>query len=245
MHDCPADLRRAGEGDLLDVGVRGDGRTRGVAVAVDQVHDALRHPGFGQNPVQHQCRKRCLLCGFHDAAAARGERGRELGAVVEDGSVPREDQAHHAVGLAQGVGVQVRVDTGQTAGVHVTRDPVDLRAPAGVVAEPLRSHLRDDRGLSRRDPGVERFELGEDLRVLVDQVGDPPEHLGSVVVGEAGPYPRLGGGLRAGDRVVDGLGAAVGELGDLLFGRGVDDRNDVAGAGSVTDLVQHSVHGHE
>ena len=101
-------------------------------------------------------------------------------------------------------------------------------------------HLR----LRRRDAGVERFELGEELGVLVDQVGDPPQHLGALVVGQTRPDPGLGGLLRAGHRVVDGFGAAVGELGDLLFGGGVDDRDHVTGAGPLTDLVQHILHRH-
>ena len=206
MHDRPADFGRAGEGDLLDVGVRGDRRAGGVAVAVHQVDDALGHPGLGQDVVQHQRRKWGLLGGFDHAAAARRQRRRELGAEVEDRAVPREDQPDDAVGLPQGVGVQVRVDAGQAAGVDVARDAVDLGAPAGVVAEPLGADLGDDLRLRRRDAGVERFELGEDLGVLVDQLADPPQHLGPVVVGQSRPDTGLGGRLRPRNGVVDGFG---------------------------------------
>ena len=81
--------------------------------------------------------------------------------------------------------MHVRVDAREAAGVHVARDAVDLGAPAGVVAEPLGTDLGDDLRLRRRNPGVERLELGEDVGVLVDQIGDPPQHLGPVVVGQA------------------------------------------------------------
>ena len=51
LHDLLADLGRSGEGDLLDIGVRGDRRAGGVAVTGHQVDDALGHPGLGQEPV--------------------------------------------------------------------------------------------------------------------------------------------------------------------------------------------------
>jgi len=45
-HDLLADFGRPGEGDLLDVGVRGDRGSRGVAVAGQQVDDTLGNPGL-------------------------------------------------------------------------------------------------------------------------------------------------------------------------------------------------------
>jgi len=84
----------------------------------------------------------------------------------------------------------------------------------------------------------------EELGVLVDQVGDAPEDLGPLVVGLAGPHPGLGGGLRAGDRGVDRFGAAVGELADLFLGGGIEDRDDVTGTGTFTDLIQYRLHRH-
>ena len=98
-HDLLADLGRPGERDLLDVGVRGDRRTRGVAVPGQQVDDAVRHAGLGDQTVEEQRRQRRLLGGLDDHAAARRERRRELRARVEDRPVPRKDQAHNAIRL--------------------------------------------------------------------------------------------------------------------------------------------------
>ena len=138
LHDHLADLGRPGEGDLLDVGVRGDRRTCGVAVAGQQIDDAVGHPGLGDEPVEQQRRKRRLLGGLDQHAATRGERRRELGARVEDRAVPRKDQADNAIRLLERVGVHV--DPGvrrDAAGLDVVGGAVELRTPAGVVAEEL------------------------------------------------------------------------------------------------------------
>ena len=46
LHDRAADYGRAGEGHLVDVHVRGDGRTRDLAEARDDVDDAWREAGL-------------------------------------------------------------------------------------------------------------------------------------------------------------------------------------------------------
>ena len=58
--------------------------------------------------------------------------------------------------------------------------------------------------------------------------------------GQSLPDTRLGSLLRTRNRIVDRFGAAVLELGDLLFGGGIENRNHLTGAGSFTDLIQHS-----
>ena len=52
VHDRAADLRGAGEGDLLHVGVRGDRRADSVPVTVDEVGHPVGHSGLGQQAHQ-------------------------------------------------------------------------------------------------------------------------------------------------------------------------------------------------
>ena len=60
-----------------------------------------------------------------------------------------------------------------------------------------------------------------------------------VAPGQVGPHARLEADAFARcDRLVDCVCAAVGELGDRLFGGGIDDRDHLAGAGSAAELVE-------
>src|SRR6202040_4291771 len=72
-HDLLTDLGRPGEGDLLDVRMRGDRRARSVAVAGQQIDDAVRDTCLGDELVEEKCRKWRLFSGFDQHAAARGE----------------------------------------------------------------------------------------------------------------------------------------------------------------------------
>ena len=90
-------------------------------------------------------------------------------------------------------------------------------------------------------PVFSEVELGELVGVLLDEVGDAPQDLGPLTPGQSGPDTGLVRRLRAGDGVVDRVLPAVRELGDLLFSHGVDDRDDVAGAGSLAEFVQYSL----
>ena len=87
-------------------------------------------------------------------------------------------------------------------------------------------------------PVFSESSCGEFLGVLVDEVGDAPHDLGPLAARQPGPDTRLVGGLRAGDRFVDCFLSAVGELGDLLFGHGIDDRDDVTCARALLNVVQ-------
>ena len=245
-HDLLADLGRPGEGDLLDVGMRGDGRTRGVAVAGQQVDDAVGDAGLGDEPVQQQRRERRLLSGLDDAAAAGGQRGRELGAGVEDRAVPREDQPDDAVGLLERVGVHVDVGVrGDAAGLHVVGGAVDLGAPTRVVAEELGAGGHDQLRLHQRHAGVGRVDLRR-APSACSSIRSAMRHriLARSRPGRPAQTPASIRRLRACHRLVDGLLAAVGELGDLLFGHRIDDRNDVTRAGALLKFVQYRLQRH-
>jgi len=136
------------------------------------------------------------------------------------------------------------IDARQAAGVDVRGDPLDLGAPAGVIPEELCADSDGRLGLHRDHARVERLEFGQFVCVLVDQFTDAPEHLGPLAGGQAFPDTRLGGLLRTRNGSVDGLWATVLELGDLLLGGRIENRNYIAGARSFTDLIQHSLHRH-
>ena len=137
-----------------------------------------------------------------------------------------------------------RFHAGEPAGVHVVSDAVDLGAPTGVVAEPFRTDANGERGLVLWDSGVGRFEVGQQLGVLVDQIRDAPEDLGLLAARQVLPDAGFRRRFRPCDGVVDGFGAAVGEFGELFLGDGIDDGDRVSGARSVADFVQHILHGH-
>ena len=136
------------------------------------------------------------------------------------------------------------VDAREAAGVHVGGDPLDLGAPPGVVPEELGADGHGCLGLRRNHARVERLELGQFRRVLIDQFADAPQHLGPLAAGQALPDTRLGSLLRTRNGIVDRLWAAILELGDLLFGGGIENRNHLTGARSFTDLIEHGLHRH-
>ena len=138
----------------------------------------------------------------------------------------------------------VGFDAGEAAGVDVGRDAFDLGAPACVVPEELGADGDGCLGLCRDHAGVQRLELGQLRRVLVDQFADAPEDFGPLAGGHSLPDARLGSLLRTRNGVVDRFWAAILELSDLLFGGGIEYRNHLTGTGPFTDLVQHGVHRH-
>ena len=71
-----------------------------------------------------------------------------------------------------------------------------------------------------------------------------PQHLGPFRVGLEVPHPGLVCRPSAGDGVVDGLGALVDELDDLLLGHRVDDRDGLAIARALAKLVHCGLYGH-
>src|SRR6202012_2300759 len=80
--------------------------------------------------------------------------------------------------------------------------------------------------------------------MLVDQIRDAPDDLGSLTARQLGPDAGLEGRLRRRDGFVDRVFDAVGEFRDGLFGCWIDDRNDITRAGSLTDFVQDFLQRH-
>ena len=102
--------------------------------------------------------------------------------------------------------------------LDVVGDAVELGAPAGVVAEHLGAGAGDHVRLHVGHAGVERVDLGELYGMLVDEVGHPPQDLGSLVAGQSRPDSGFEGGPRRATASSTAWSATVGELGDGLLG---------------------------
>ena len=110
LHDAAADLGRAGEGDLADVGMGRELLAGRAARTADDVDHAGGHAGLGADLAEHERRDRRHRRRLqHDAVAGR-ERGRDLPRRHDEREVPRRDAgadadrlAHDQV-LADGIG---------------------------------------------------------------------------------------------------------------------------------------------
>ena len=214
LGDRAADVGGAGEGDLVDVGVR-DQRAAGVAGAGDDVDDTRGQVGLLADLGEQQRRQRGGLGGLEHDRVAAGECGRDLPREHQQREVPRDDLA----GDAQ----RLRV-AGAEAGV------LQLVGPAGVVEE-VRGDGRDVdvAGLLDRLAVVDRLEDGELAAALLDDPGDAVEVLGPLAAGHPAPDLVVGpaGGLHG---LVDVGVVGLGDLREHLLGGGADGLEGLAAA---------------
>src|SRR6202021_1287575 len=92
LDDQPPYLRRPGERDLVDVRVRGERGTGGLAVTGDDVEHAVGQTCLAEDLLELQRGERRLLGGLEDAAAPRREGRRGLEHRDEERPVPGDDQ---------------------------------------------------------------------------------------------------------------------------------------------------------
>ena len=226
--DLAPDGGRAGEGDLVDLGVL-DERGAGRAVAGEDVQHTRWQPGLQRELAQAQRGERRLLGRLqHDRAAGR-ERRRDLPGGHHQREVPRDDLRAHADGLAAGVAVHVGRG-------HRQHRALDLGRPAREVAQ-----VRDRAGdvdVARevdRLAVVERLDLGELLRVVFDGLREGEHDPLATARGHARPGTVGERGARGGQRAGDVRGAGVRDLRDLPPGRRVErrERTAVGGRGAL------------
>ena len=117
----------AGEGDLVDVGMRDQGGAGRLAEAVDDVDDAGGEAGLDGQLADPQGGQRRLLGGLHHDGVAAGQGRAPLPGEHQQREVPGDDLADDADRLAQ----RVR----QEAAAHRDGLALDLVGPAGVVAQ--------------------------------------------------------------------------------------------------------------
>ena len=116
-----------GEGDLVDVGMRDQGRAGGLAEAVDDVDDAGREAGFEGQLGDAQGGQRRLLGRLHHDRVAAGQGRAPLPGQHQQREVPGDDLADDADRLPQRVREEAAADRDGPA--------LDLVGPAGVVAQ--------------------------------------------------------------------------------------------------------------
>ena len=104
LKDELANFGRAGEGDLVDVRMRGQRGAGRFAVAGNDVDDAIGNTGFLNHFAEKQCGERSLLGGLEHDSAASGQRGTQLPGGHQQREIPRNDLANDADGFANGVG---------------------------------------------------------------------------------------------------------------------------------------------
>ena len=154
--DLAADVGGAGEGDLVDARVV-DQRRAGLAVAGEDVDDAVGEAGLEGELAEAQGGERRLLGGLQDQRAAGGERRGDLPGRHQQREVPGDDLGADADRLAQRVAEDVARGDGD-------RLALDLRRPARVVAQVVDGRGDVALGGGQRLAVVERLELGQLLR---------------------------------------------------------------------------------
>ncbi len=95
--------RRAGKGDLGDVGMRGQRLARLFAVAVHHVQHAGRQQVLNQFNKQRNAQRR-LLSWFQHHAVARTQRRRQLPRRHQQREVPGDNLRHHAQWFMEMIG---------------------------------------------------------------------------------------------------------------------------------------------
>ena len=219
LEDLAADDRRAGEGDLVDVHVRGDGRAGRLAEAGDDVHDAWWEAGLLDELGSDEATERSLFGSLkHDGVAACDGRA-DLPRPHEQGEVPRDNLAADANGLLADVVEGVR---GGVDGLAL-----NLVGPTAVVAQAAGAHADVDLGHVDGLAVVERLDGGEEVEVLLEQLREAVQQLAAVLrrLLPPGALEGLAGG---GDGDVDILLGGLLDGADDLFVGGVDDLEGLA-----------------
>ena len=209
-------LGRPGERHAGDPRARRERHAGRRPGAGDHVQDARRQAGLEREVRQGQDRERCVDRRLDHDRVARGERRRHAPAEEQQRRVPRHDERADAIGLAQLVGT-----------VSGDRQVLAVRGVAGdgrVVAQGARQlrHVVTGR-VARRLALVERFDLPQRLAVLVDDVREPLEQVGSLR--RAHRAPGLAeGSLRGRDGRVHVLGSRFEQGRERLARRRVERR---------------------
>ena len=211
-HDL-ADLGRASEGELADVGVVEQRSTHFLSVAGQQVENARRQELLADLGQQQHAERR-ILGRLHHHGVARAQRRRDLQRRQHDRRVPRDDGADHAQRLAPCVGQDMLSERDGLA--------LELTAQPAEVAEDVSGDIRLAACLgAQRIAGLQRDRARHLLGALLQLVGDLQQHLAAVARRHLAPFDKgLGGD---GHGVIHIGGVAARHIGDrLLLGRVLD-----------------------
>lgn len=204
-HRAPG-IRAAGEGDVVDARVPGEGRAAGRAEAGDDVDDTGRKARFVDEPGEGEERAGTILGGLHDEGAAGCERRADLDRREEELAVPGHDRGADADRLAPGPDLEVGLVDRQVRAF-------DLVGEAGVIAVVVGDIGDLRRGLADDLAGIARLDLGQRAGMGGDQLREPGEELAARGCGHRRPRAGLEGAPGGGDGAVDVALAGLGHLG--------------------------------
>ncbi len=205
-----AGLARAGEGDHGHVGVAHEPVAGLLAVAVDEVDDAVGQPGLGEQLDEALGQERRVLGGLEHDGVAADERGRELPGRDRDREVPRRDRAddadrhpHRHLELVAELGRRRVAEHAPALAGHVDRHVdrfLDVAAGLGEHLAHLAAH-----------------QLGQLGLLVLEQPREAEQDLAAL--GRRDEPPLLERLLRGRDGAVDVLGAGARERAERLAGR--------------------------
>ena len=207
-----ADLGRAGEADLRDVGMLDEPLADDRALADDDVDDALGDAGLERQLGEPERRERRQLGGLEHDRVAAGERRAELPRRDVEREVPGHDQPDDAERLAER-----QVD----AAGDGDRLAVLLVDGAGVEVEDVGDHADLAAGASDRLADVLRLDPRELLVVLLDERREAAEQPAAVGGGDRAPSGKRRASARDGS--VGLLDPGLFEGGNRLLGRRVEN----------------------
>lgn len=180
LHDLATDNSRASERDLVDVHVRGNGGTSDLTETRDDVDNTWWETGLLDQAGGDEATKRSLLSGLEDNSVAASDGRANLPRPHEQWEVPRDDLTAHTDWLL------ADVVEGVWGGVDDLA--LDLVCPAAVVPQAASAHadvhLRHGDGLAV----VERLNRSEQVKVLLEQVGEVHKQLATVLWGLLPPW---------------------------------------------------------
>ena len=198
-HHLGADLGRAGEDDLADVGVADEPLSDHRALAGQHLEKTLGQAGLhGQLAEPYRGQRRPLGRLEHHRVAG-GQRRREAPGRDRHREVPRRDHTDHAHRFVEG-DVQPAGHGNLPAGQPFRGSRIELQHVAHVTGLPL--------GAADRMPGVGDLQGGQLIDVGVDRGGEGPQRRGPFSRRRSGPGLLRDLGPR--DGVVDPRG--VGQL---------------------------------
>ena len=177
FHHGAADLGRAGEADLRDVGMLDEALADDRALADDDVEHALGDPGLERELGEPERGERRQLRRLEHDGVAAGERGAELPRRDVEREVPRDDQPDDAERLAER-----HVDAARDG----DRLAVLLVDGAGVEVEDVGDHADLAARAGDRLADVLRLDPRELFVVLLDERREPAQQP-AAVGGRDGP----------------------------------------------------------
>ncbi len=209
--DSLADLGRARERNLGDVGVLDEPLANDAAGAHQDVQDPFGQARLERDTPQFDRGQRRQPGRLEDDRVSGRKRRRHLPRGDGEGEVPGHDQGHDAERFAE-------------RHVHSAGDWNRLARQAlgrsRVVVEDVDHHSDLTPGVADRLPDVARLELRELLEVPLHRSGDATKEVGPVL--RAHRLPGGVSGFRAGDRRVRLVDRRLVKLRHHLLGRGLD-----------------------